>query len=95
MHFTFASDEYIKDIFEQSSPTYPHPSVSYNYWRGFWLKHPAQNNLAPLPIEEKVKIIEDFVNRPHMDIGDITNYEEWLRVQYGNYFAENFPFLYS
>lgn len=95
VHFTFASDEYIKNIFEQSSPTYPHPPVSYNYWRGFWLKHPAQNNLAPLPIEEKVKIIEDFVNRPRMDIEDINNYEEWLRVQYGNYFAENYPFAYT
>ena len=95
VHFTFAPDDYIKNIFEESSPTYPHPPVSYNYWQGYWLKHPAQNNLHPLPVEEKVKIIEDFVNRPQKDVSHIENYEEWLRVQYGNYFAENFPFKYT
>ena len=95
VHFTFAPDEYTQNIFEESSPTFPHPPVSYNYWNGCWLKHPAQNNLHPLPVEEKVKIIEDFVNRPQKDVSQIENYEEWLRVQYGNYFAENFPFKYT
>lgn len=95
VHFTFAPDEYTQKIFEESSPTIPHPPVSYNYWNGYWLKHPAQNNLHPLPVEEKVKIIEDFVNRPQKDVSQIENYEEWLRVQYGNYFAENFPFKYT
>lgn len=95
VHFTFAPDDYIINIFEESSPTYPHPPVSYNYRNGYWLKHPAQNNLHPLPVDEKVKIIEDFINRPQKDISEIENYEEWLRVQYGNYFAENFPFKYT
>lgn len=95
VHFTFAPDEYIKNIFEESSPTFPHPPVSYNYWNGYWLKHPAQNNLWSLPVKEKVKIIEDFVNRPQKEVLEIKNYEEWLRVQYGNYFAENFPFKYT
>ena len=95
VHFTFAPDEYTKNIFEASSPTYSHPPVSYNYWKGYWLKHPAQNNLWSLPPEEKVKIIEDFVNRPQKEVSEIKNYEEWLRVQYGNYFAENFPFKYT
>ena len=95
VHFTFAPDDYIKNIFEESSPTYLHPPVSYNYRNGYWLKHPAQNNLHPLPVDEKVKIIEDFVNRPQKDISDLQNYEDWLRTQYGNYFAENFPFKYT
>ena len=95
VHFSFAPDDYTRNIFEESSPTFPHPPVSYNYWQGYWLKHPAQNNLQPLPVEEKVKIIEDFVNRPQKDVSQIENYEEWLRVQYGNYFAENFPFKYT
>ena len=95
VHFTFAPDEYTQKIFEESSPTIPHPPVSYNYWNGYWLKHPAQNNLHPLPVEEKVKIIEDFVNRPQKEVSEIEDYEEWLRVQYGDYFAENFPFKYT
>ena len=95
VHFTFTEDEYIKGIFEKSSPLFDHPSVSSNYYKGYWLKHPAQNNLAPLPVDEKVKIINDFVNRPQKEIEDIKDYSEWLRVQYGNYFAENFPFKYT
>lgn len=95
VHFTFAKDEKIAELFAKSSPLYVHPPVSYNYWRGCWLKHPAQNNLAPLPIEEKVKIIDSFVNRPRKDVAEISDYAEWLRVQYGDYFAENFPFAYT
>ena len=95
VHFSFAPDARTVGIFEASSPTFAHPPVSYNYWRGYWLKHPAQNNLAPLPTEEKVKIIDSFVQRPQKAVEDIANYEEWLRVQYGHYFAENFPFAYT
>ena len=46
VHFTFTDDPYIKSIFENSSPLFEHPPVSSNYYRGFWLKHPAQNNHA-------------------------------------------------
>ena len=95
VHFSFTKDEKIAELFAKSSPLYAHPPVSYNYWRGCWLKHPAQNNLAPLPIEEKVKIIDSFVNRPRKDVAEISDYAEWLRVQYGDYFAENFPFAYT
>ncbi len=95
VHFSFAPDDYTRNIFEQSSPMFAHPSISYNYYNGFWLKHPAQNNLAPLPADEKVEIIKGFVNRKNKDFSEIENYEEWLRVQYGDYFAEHFPFKYT
>ena len=95
VHFTFTNDPYIKGIFEKSSPLYEHPPVSYNYYHGTWLKHPALNNLAPLSTDEKIKIIEDFINRPKKEAGEVEDYAEWLRVQNGNYFAEHFPFVYT
>ena len=95
VHFTFADDEYIRNLFEESSPTFAHPSISSNYYKGCWLKHPAQNNLAPLPVEEKVEIIKGFINRKVKPFEEIENYEDWLRVQYGDYFAQNFPFRYT
>ncbi len=95
VHFTFSDDEYINKIFEESSPTYAHPSVSSNYYKGYWLKHPAQDNIAPLPVEEKVKIVKGFINRSPKTVEKIENYEEWLRVQYGDYFAEKFPMVYT
>lgn len=95
VHFTFTDDPYIKGIFEKSSPLYEHPSISYNYYHGAWLKHPAINNLAQLNSDEKTNIIIDFVNRPTKDVTEISDYDEWLRVQNGNYFAEHFPFPYT
>ena len=66
-----------------------------NYYKGYWLKHPAQNNLFSLSKEEKDKILLDFENRKEKSIEEIKNYEEWLRIQYGDYFAENFPMKYT
>lgn len=95
VHFTFTDDPYIKGIFEKSSPLYEHPSISYNYYKGAWLKHPAMSNLSTLPSDVKVNIISDFINRPQKDVSEIKNYDEWLRVQNGNYFAENFATVYT
>ena len=92
VHFSFTKDEYINNIFEKSSPMYSHPSISYNYYNGSWLKHPAITNLSNLNTEEKTKIIIDFVNKKKKKIN---NYEDWLKVHYGNYFAENFPMIYT
>lgn len=95
VHFTFADNEYIRNLFEESSPTYAHPSVSSNYYKGYWLRHPAQNNIAPLSVDEKVDIIKGFIARKPKPFEELENYEEWLRVQYGDYFAENFPMKYT
>ena len=95
VHFTFAPDEYIKNIFEESVELIEHVPFPSNYYKGIWIRHPAQNNLAPLSSEEKTDIIYDFVNRIEKPVDEIQDYGEWLRVQYGNYFAENFPFKYT
>jgi protoporphyrinogen oxidase len=94
VHLSFASDKYVNDIFYQTE-FISHDPVSYNFYGGHWLKHPAQNNLFPLEKTEKEKIIIDFKNRKDIDLSKIANYEEWLRVQYGDYFAENFPMVYT
>lgn len=94
VHFSFA-EEPEKSFFEQSTELYKHIPFPSNYYKGFWLRHPAQNNLSPLPNAEKVKIISDFVSRPVKDVTEISNYGEWLHCQYGDYFAEHFPYPYT
>jgi protoporphyrinogen oxidase len=94
IHLSFATDKYVNDIFFKT-PYIKHKPLSSNYYKGTWLKHPAQNNLYPLVKEEQEKILHDFRNRKDVDISEITTYEEWLRVQYGDYFAENFPMVYT
>lgn len=95
VHFSFPKDEYISNVFSKSVEMLEHLPISSNYYHGYWLRHPAQNNLSPLPSDEKVKIISDFIKRPIRELGEIENYEDWLKCQYGNYFAENFPFEYT
>lgn len=94
IHLSFAKDEYVNDVFYKT-PFLKHKPLSYNYYKGFWLKHPAQNNLYPLAEEEKRKILNDFKKRKNKDISKIKNYEDWLRVQYGDYFTDNFPMVYT
>lgn len=95
VHFSFTKDEYAEKIFTENTPFFEHPPEASNYYKGTWLEHPAQNNLYPLSLVEKSKIIFDFIKRPRKAISEIDNYETWLRCQYGNYFAENFPLDYT
>lgn len=93
IHLSFAKDEYVQKLFAQSSDYISHKPISSNYYKAYWLKHPAQNNLAPLSSKEKVKIILDFFNRPN--IYNPINYREWLVAQFGEYFTQYFPGTYT
>lgn len=96
VHFSFTKKKEVIDIFNESTEqTITHTPNPYNVYKGRWIKHPAQNNLYPLQEKEKQLIINDFLNRPQADMANINNYEDWLRVQYGNYFAEHFPMAYT
>jgi protoporphyrinogen oxidase len=96
VHFTFSKNEKVNEIFNASSPEiYHHLPVAYNVYKGIWIKHPAQNNLFPLSEEEKELIIKDFLARKSADNTPINNYEDWLRLQFGDYFAEHFPMVYT
>lgn len=98
VHLSFARDPRVLDVFNASTQgeIYRHTPNPYNLYHGLWIKHPAQNNLYPLPEGEKRKIIDDFRKRPaRFDMGRVDNYEQWLRLQFGNEFAERFPMVYT
>ncbi len=95
VHLSHTHNEEVKALFRLSSPEIiTHIPNPYNIYKRKWVKHPAQNNLYPLDETEKQVIIRDFLNRPQQH-GEIKNYEQWLRLQYGNYFAEHFPMVYT
>jgi len=93
VHLSFAKDENVKELFAKSTDYIKHKPLSTNFYKGVWLKHPAQNNLANLSVDEKVKIISDFINKPAFS--EFKNYKEWLQAQFGNYFSENFSEVYT
>lgn len=97
VHLTFAKDEMVNKLFYAScGELITHIPNPYNIYRRQWIKHPAQNNLFPLSTTEKEAIIRDFKARPIVDATYVPkNYEDWLRVQFGNYFAEHFPMEYT
>lgn len=98
VHLSFAKDERVLNIFNTSAKQriITHIPNPYNIYNRKWIKHPAQNNLYPLSAEEKSLIINDFLSRPNnVEADKIDNYEQWLRIQFGNYFAEHFPMKYT
>jgi protoporphyrinogen oxidase len=66
-----------------------------NYWKGHWIKHPAQINLYGLPADLVTKILLEFVELAHRAESPIRNYEDWLRASFGNTFSETFPLEYT
>lgn len=96
VHLSFAKKELCAtEIFEKACPDARLlQSNPFNIYKGKWIKHPAQNNLYPLEQWEKDAVIDDFKKRPITFIKP-ENYEAWLRLQFGNYFAEHFPMVYT
>jgi len=67
-----------------------------NYWKGHWIKHPAQINLYGLPADLVAKILLEFVElSQRAEKPPIRNYEDWLRASFGNTFSETFPMEYT
>ncbi len=95
VHLSFSKDDYVNELFSRSAELNVHYPDPINYFNGTWLKHPAQNNLYNLSVDDKVKIIKDFANRVEKEMSEINDYESWLKCQYGKYFAENFPMKYT
>ena len=95
VHLSLAKDNYVKSFFAKSANYHTHNPTPNNYYKNKWITHSPQNHLFPLGINEKLKIIIDFIFRKKLKFDKTLNYENWLRGIYGNYFAENFPMVYT
>ena len=91
VHLSFTKDEYVRNLFDKTEYI-SHKPDAYCIDRGLWLKHPIQNNLFPLPIDEKVAHIKSFIERPSFEP---ENYAEWLEHQYGYSIASKYPKSYT
>ena len=91
VHLSFASEPEVRAIFDRT-PYETHDAVSLNFDDGFWLKHPAQNNMFPLPADQKVALIAGLADHPS---GEIANYRDWLVHQYGEPIATRWPLVYT
>src|SRR5712675_1645820 len=96
-HVSFTDNARIQDIFAANvGGKYEKFATRVNnYWKGHWIKHPAQINLHGLPVELVAKVLEDFITAQNRPAGEIRNYEDWLRASFGDTFAETFPMEYT
>ncbi len=96
-HVSFTGNERIQELFANSVNGEFERIQTYvdNYFRGHWVKHPAQVNLYGLPSDLVVDCINDFVEAAHSEERPINNYQDWLLASYGPTFANNFPGQYT
>lgn len=93
-HVNFARDPYVCDLLEGRTPFLVHAPEAMNYSEGHWVRNPVQNNLIGLPVEERIRIIQGFMERKSSDTPP-QNYGAWLEEQYGTYFATHYPARYT
>jgi protoporphyrinogen oxidase len=96
-HISFSKEERIQKLLaENVAGDYQSFVVKVNnYWKGHWIKHPAQVNLHGLPVDLVAKVLEDFIAAQNRPAGEVRNYEDWLRASFGDTFAETFPMEYT
>lgn len=92
-HMTFSKNLEVNLLLEKKTEYLTHLPEAYNFYQGKWIRNPVQNNLIGLEVEERIKVIEDFLKRP--EIIDPVNYNDWLRRSYGDYFTEHFSSRYT
>ncbi len=92
-HCTFTKNKEIQEILESGIACHESIAIPYNFKKRNWIKHPVQNNLYSLSKNEKIAILEDFINKPQYE--SVQNYREWLLAAYGEYYTNNYPTLYT
>lgn len=96
-HVSFTQDTRIQELLSGNiNHRYETLSTNVNnYWKGHWVKHPAQCNLFGLPTDLVTRVLLDFIAAQQQPESPVRNYEEWLRASFGNVFAETFPMEYT
>lgn len=92
-HISFDNEPKTYKVFEGQTEFLAHESKALNYVDGLWVGHPVQNNLIELPVDERIKIIKDFLDRASES--SVDNYYDWLKMHYGEYFSDNYPVRYT
>ena len=92
IHLSFTKNDYVRKFFDKVDYITHEPNP-HCLERERWLRHPVQNNLYNLPIEEKVELLESFLNRPSEY--SPKNFYEWLVTQYGEKIALRYPVKYT
>jgi protoporphyrinogen oxidase len=92
VHLSFTENPVARAFFDTTAYI-KHEPAAYNFYKGYWLKHPLINNLYSLETTDKVACIKSFVERKESE--DIKNYGVWLQASYGEEIARRFYYAYT
>lgn len=87
VHLSFTKNELVKELFSKTEHFIHHP-IPKCWYHTLWMQHPAQNNLYPLPINDRIKAVLGFLNRDQ-GLAD-NNFKNWNRSRYGEYLWTHF-----
>lgn len=92
VHLSFSKELFVRELFDKTEQYY-HKPMPYSWLKSRWLRHPAQNNLYPLPVEEKISAVKGFIERTNYPDGD--NFKDWNISRYGKYMWDNLFYPYN
>lgn len=96
-HVSFTKNNFVKELLatnvNQEFLNYPVETA--NYYKGHWIPHPAQSNLYALPEELKDRCLSDFLLSRQEFYENPENYEDWLKIAFGESFYNEFPRAYT
>lgn len=91
-HICHSKNEDYLCILDKKNSILTEKSMVNNIYYGDRIGYPVQNNIKDLTTDRKTKAIKDLINRPSFEA---KNYEDWLRVNYGNYLTDTFYKLFT
>ncbi len=97
-HVSFTKHEYVKELLADnvSQEFLEYPVETANYYKGHWIPHPAQSNLYALPEKLREDCLINFLEtRGQQSNNEPLNYEEWLKMAFGEKFYQEFPRAYT
>ncbi|WP_026903752.1 protoporphyrinogen/coproporphyrinogen oxidase [Pedobacter glucosidilyticus] len=97
-HVSFTKDEYVRELLADnvSQEFLEYPVETANYYHGNWIPHPSQSNLFALPEKLRAECLSDFLKtRNQLNNAIPKNYEEWLKLAFGEKFYQEFPRAYT
>jgi protoporphyrinogen oxidase len=97
-HVSFTKHKYVKNLFAENIANgfLEYPVESINFYKGFWIPHPAQSNLFAIPEPLRTACLDSFLNsRLNTNNKTIAHYAAWLNEAFGEVFTNNFSKLYT
>jgi protoporphyrinogen oxidase len=100
-HISFTKNEYVKKLFAKSVENQfdEYEVKTGNYYKGYWIDHPAQSNLYQIPEPLRTECLNSFLqSRQMLNTNkqlELMNYAQWLELAFGKKFADTFPAVYT